>query len=62
MEANRLIYKVDYLTRKVKPLQYEMGRFDDELNELGSQGYILTDIRESDYYYILTFKRFLMCV
>ena len=62
MEANRLIYKVEYLTKKVKPLQYDMGQFDDKLNELGKQGYILTDIRQSDFYYILTFKRFLICM
>ena len=62
MEANRLIYKVEYLTKKVKPLQYDMGQFDDKLNELGKQGYILTDIRQSDFYYVLTFKRFLICM
>ena len=62
MEANRLIYKVEYLTKKVQPLQYDKGQFDDKLNELGKQGYILTDIRQSDFYYILTFKRFLICM
>lgn len=62
MEASRLIYKVEYLTKKVQPLQYDNGQFDKELNELGKQGYILADIRQSDFYYILTFKRFLICM
>lgn len=62
MEANRLIYKVDYLTKKIYIPVYNNGQFDGQLNELGSQGYILADIRECDNYYILTFKRFLMCV